>query len=132
MRCQRTAERAGSATDGDESSNKALLVIVALFIQHAAVAQTSQRPPQPDLSYTHGELRFVDVDTNGGDGFRLAGSFELEGPWHLVGAFTALDFNNNVDSTLLELGGGYVWDYSEDFDLVGTSGSFGRGRYTGR
>ncbi len=99
---------------------KALLVIVALFIQHAAVAQTSQRPPQPDLSYTYGELRFVDVDTNGGDGFRLAGSFELEGPWLLVGAFTALDFNNNVDSTLLELGGGYVWDYSEDFDLVGT------------
>jgi len=99
---------------------KALLLIVALFIQEAVFAQSNQRSPQRDLSYTYGELRFVDVDTSGGDGFRLGGSLELEGPWLLVGAFTALDFNNNVDSTLLEFGGGYVWDYTEDFDLVGT------------
>ena len=99
---------------------KTVLLIVALFIQQTAVAQTSQRAPQRDLSYSYGELRFVDVDTNGGDGFRLGGSFELDGPWLLVGALTALDFNSNVDSTLLEVGGGYVWDYSEDFDLVGT------------
>lgn len=97
---------------------KALLLTAALFVQHAAVAQTGQQPSQRDLSYTYGELRFVDVDTSGGDGFRLGGSFELDGPWILVGSFTALDFNNDVDYTVLELGGGYVWDYTEDFDLL--------------
>ena len=99
---------------------KLLLVIAAFLIHGAAAAQTTQQPSQGGLSYTYAELRFVDVDSNGGDGFRLGGSFELDGPWLVVGAYTALDFNNNVDSTLLDLGGGYVWNYTEDFDLVGT------------
>jgi len=99
---------------------KILLLLAALSIQTTAVAQTSQQPLRSDLSYSFAELRFVDVDTSGGDGFRLAGSYELDGQWILVGALTALDFNNNVDSTLLEVGGGYVWNYSDDFDLVST------------
>ena len=99
---------------------KLLLLLAALSIQTTAAAQTSQQKLPSDLSYSFAELRFVDVDTSGGDGFRLAGSWELDGPWILVGALTALDFNNNVDSTLLEIGGGYVWNYSEDFDLVST------------
>ncbi|MGB5577851.1 MAG: hypothetical protein WBM88_10640, partial [Woeseiaceae bacterium] len=99
---------------------KLLLLLAALSIQTTAAAQTSQQKLPRDLSYSFAELRFVDVDTSGGDGFRLAGSYELDGQWILVGALTALDFNNNVDSTLLEIGGGYVWNYSEDFDLVST------------
>ncbi|MGB5469238.1 MAG: outer membrane beta-barrel protein [Woeseiaceae bacterium] len=99
---------------------KLLLLLAALSIQTTAAAQTSQQKLPSDLSYSFAELRFVDVDTSGGDGFRLAGSYELDGQWIIVGALTALDFNNNVDSTLLEIGGGYVWNYSEDFDLVST------------
>lgn len=99
---------------------KALLLLAALSIQTTAAAQTSQQPQRNDLSYSFAELRYVDTETNGGDGFRFAGSYELDGPWILVGALTALDFNNNVDSTLLEIGGGYVWNYSNKFDLVST------------
>ena len=99
---------------------KLLLVLAVLFIQTTAAAQSNQQRQPSDLSYSFAELRFVDVDTSGGDGFRLAGSYELDGPWILVGALTLLDFNNNVDSTLLEIGGGYVWNYSDDFDLFGT------------
>ena len=99
---------------------KILLLLAALSIQTTAAAQTSQQPLRSDLSYSFAELRFIDVDTSGGDGFRLAGSYELDGQWILVGALTALDFNNNVDLTLLEVGGGYVWNYSDDFDLVST------------
>lgn len=99
---------------------KTLLVIAVLTMYGTAAAQTSQRPSQHDLSYSYAELRFVDVDTSGGDGFKLGGSLELDGPWILVGAFTALDFNNNVDASILEFGGGYVWKYTEDFDLIGT------------
>ena len=99
---------------------KLLLLLAALSIQTTAAAQTGQQKLPSDLSYTFAEFRFVDVDVSGGDGFRLAGSYELDGQWILVGALTALDFNNNVDSTLLEIGGGYVWDYSDNFDLVST------------
>ena len=99
---------------------RALFVIAALLIQGASFAQTSQQAAPRDLSYSYGELRFVDVDSNGGDGFRLGGSIELNGPWILLGSFTALDFNNNVDYSLLKLGGGYVWDYTGNFDLFGT------------
>ena len=99
---------------------KILLVLAALSVQATAVAQTDQQPLRSNLDYSFAELRFVDVDTNGGDGFRLAGSYEVGGQWLLVGALTALDFNGNVDSNLLEVGGGYVWKYSNDFDLVST------------
>ena len=99
---------------------KLLLLVAALSIQATAVAQTNPQSSAGTLNYSFAELRFVDVDVNGGDGFRLAGSLEVNGPWILVGGLTALDFNNNVDSTLLELGGGYVWDYTDDFDLFGT------------
>lgn len=99
---------------------KLLLLLAALSIQATAAAQSTQQSSAGTLSYSFAELRFVDVDVSGGDGFRLAGSVELGGPWILVGGLTALDFNNNVDSTLLELGGGYVWDYTDDFDLFGT------------
>ena len=99
---------------------KILLLLAVLAFHSTAAAQSSQQPVRNDLSYSFAELRFVDVDDNGGDGFRLAGSYELDGPWILVGAITALDFNGNVDTTLLEVGGGYVWNYSNDFDLVST------------
>jgi len=97
---------------------KILLLLAVLAMHTTAAAQSSQQPIIDDLSYSFAELRYLDVD--GGDGFRLAGSYELDGPWIVVGALTALDFNNNVDSTLLEIGGGYEWNYSPNFDLVGT------------
>lgn len=100
---------------------RTLILVAALSIQATATAQTAAQAPRNDLSYSFAELRYVDVDSNGGDGFRLGGSFELQGPWIVVGALTALDFNNNVDATLFEIGGGYVWKYSDDFDLVSTA-----------
>jgi hypothetical protein len=97
-----------------------VLAFSALLVFGTASAQTTTQAPKSGLSYNYAELRFVDVDSNGGDGFRLGGSYQLQGPWLLVGAITALDYNNNVDTTLLELGGGYVWNYAKDFDLFGT------------
>ncbi len=94
-----------------------LFLLVGLLVQGVAIAQTTEEQ-QVDLSYSYAELRFVDVDTRGGDGIRFNGSFELENNWLIVGGLTSLDFNNNVDSTTVELGAGYVWHYSEDFDLV--------------
>ncbi len=98
---------------------KMLFLLASLLVQGIAIAQTVGKK-QADLSYSYAELRFVDVDVSGGDGIRFNGSFELENNWIIVGGLTTLDFNNNVDSTVVELGGGYVWHYSEDFDLMST------------
>ncbi len=98
---------------------KMLLLLAGLLVQGIAIAQTVEQK-SVDLSYSYAELRFVDVDFRGGDGFRINGSYELDDNWLIVGGLTSLDFNNNVDSTMVELGGGYVWHYSEDFDLLST------------
>ena len=98
---------------------KMLFVLAGLLTHGIALAQTAEEQ-EVGLSYTYAELRFVDVDFRGGDGIRFNGSYELNSNWLIVGGLTALDFNNNVDSTLVELGAGYVWRYAYDFDLVST------------
>ena len=98
---------------------KMVFLLAGLLVQGMAVSQTVEEQ-RVGLSYSYAELRFVDVDPGGGDGIRLNGSFDLDNNWIIVGGLTALDFNNNVDSTVLEFGGGYVWHYSKDFDLLGT------------
>ena len=96
---------------------KILLLLVALLAHGAAYAQSADQR-RSALDYSYLELRFVDVDTNGGDGLRFNGSYDFGNHWLLVGGITSLDFNNNVDSTAFEIGAGYVWNYTDDFDLV--------------
>jgi hypothetical protein len=96
---------------------KMLFVLAGLLMHGIAIAQTAEEQ-NVGLSYTYGELRFVDVDFRGGDGIRFNGSYELGNNWLIVGGLTTLDFNNNDDLTVVEIGAGYVWHYSNDFDLV--------------
>ena len=100
--------------------NRIFGVAALLLVQGTAFAQTG-RAPAPDLSYTYGELRFVDYDQNGGDGLRIGGSYDLNNNWIIVGSYTTADFNNNVDTDVFEIGGGYVWSYTPDWDLVTTA-----------
>jgi len=92
---------------------KMLILCIGLLMQSLAMAQSAQ-----NLDYNYAELRFVDVDAAGGNGFRLNGSYRLDNNWLIVGGITGLDFNNNVDSSTLEIGGGYAWNYSRNFDVV--------------
>ncbi len=94
------------------------LAVICLF-HSAANAQTSAAPAV-DLSYTYAELRFVDYDDNGGDGFRFNGSYDLGNNWIILGGLTSADFNSNVDLNVFEIGGGYVWNYRPDWDIVAT------------
>ncbi len=95
---------------------KTLILLSGLLLQGTAFAQQ----PPADLDYSYLELRFVDVDSNGGDGIRFNASYDLGNNWQIVGGITSLDFNSNVDSTAYELGAGYVWHYSNDFDFFST------------
>ena len=100
---------------------KYLLVIAGLVAGSFAVSTSkAQTPNQPVMNYNYAELRFVDVDVAGGDGFRLGGSYELDNNWLIVGSLTTLDFNNDVDSFTIDIGAGYVWPWQEDWDLVAT------------
>ena len=98
---------------------KMLFVLAGLLVHGIAIAQTAEEQ-NIGLSYTYAELRFVDVDFRGGDGIRFNGSYELDNNWLIVGGLTTLDFNNNDDLTVVEIGAGYVWHYSNNFDLVST------------
>ena len=99
---------------------KTLVLLAGLLASNMAAAQYSQQPHTGGVNYNYLELRFVDVDTNGGDGLRFGGSLDLGNNWLIVGGVTSLEFNNNVDATLFEVGGGYVWHYNNDFDLLAT------------
>lgn len=98
---------------------RTLFILLCASLPAVSFAQAAQQQSAP-LNYNYAELRYVDVDSNGGDGFRFNGSFELENNWIIVGGLTSLDFNGNVDLTTIELGGGYVWNYNRDFDFLAT------------
>ena len=98
---------------------KTFCLALLLFVHSTGFAQ-STGAAQGDLSYTYAELRFVDFDSNGGNGLRINGSFDLNNNWIIVGGLTSVDYNNSVDGNIFEIGGGYVWGYTPDWDLVGT------------
>jgi hypothetical protein len=113
---------AGDATLGIwRNTMKTLVLLAGLLASSVAAAQYSQQPQSGGVSYNYLEVRFVDVDSNGGDGLRFGGSFDFGNNWLLVGSVTALEFNNDVDATVFEMGGGYVWNYTGDFDLLATA-----------
>lgn len=91
---------------------------LSILLLLAGGSAFAQAPQEPALGYNFAELRFVDVDVNGGDGLKLGGSFRFSGNWLAVGSLTRLNFNNDVDSTTLELGAGYVWPYRPDWDFL--------------
>lgn len=96
---------------------KVLFLIACILIQGIAVAQADE---SNNLGYNYAELRFVDIDDRSGDGFQLNGSYQVKGNWILVAGVTAVSLDNNVDSTLAEIGGGYVLPFSDRMDLVST------------
>jgi hypothetical protein len=104
---------------------RAIGLIALLFTHSAVLAQTAAEPTAGSsklpLRYTYAELRFVDYNDNGGDGLRLNGSWDLGNNWLIVGGVTDIGFNDNVDVTSWEIGGGYVWRYAPDWDIVGTA-----------
>ena len=93
-----------------------IATLIALTLLHGIAAAQSAKVPA--MNYNFAELRYVDVNRNGGDGFRLAGSYRFQGNWLVVGAVSRIDFNNDVDSTTVELGAGYVWPYRPDWDFL--------------
>ena len=66
---------------------KILVLLAAVLVHGVALAQSPEQP-ESDLSYDYVELRFVDVDTNGGDGLSFKGSYQFPSNWLIVGGIT--------------------------------------------
>ncbi len=95
-----------------------LLMVLTVLVMGTAQAQTATTPSLP---YNFAELRFVDVDVAGGDGIKLGGSYLVQNNWLIVGSFSSVSFDNDIDSRTIEIGGGYVWPWQKDWDLVATA-----------
>jgi hypothetical protein len=90
------------------------LIIAALLLLHGAAF--AQGASQSAVSYSFGELRYIDVD-NGGDGFELGGSLQFNSNWFGVASISSLDFDGNVDATSFEIGAGYIFPLQQDWDI---------------
>ena len=76
-----------------------------------------------DLNYNFIEAGYVfdaDVESIGGDGFRLRGSVEIAPSIILLGELVNLGFDNGGDIDLIMGGAGYIIRYDQTFDLLGT------------
>lgn len=81
-----------------------------------------------DLSYNFIEIGYqkadLDDDLAGfsidGDGYGIAGAFEVGENWFIAVGYSALDFDFGVDLDQLSVGGGYHFDMSESTDFFAT------------
>ena len=103
-----------------ENIMRGIYGLAVLCLAHGAVYAQTTEAPANEFSYTYAELRFVDYDDNGGDGFRFNGAWDLSNNWLLLGGITSADFSSNVDATIIEVGAGYVWHYRPEWDLIAT------------
>ncbi len=90
------------------------LLLLGLFIVPGALF--AQDNAKQTLSYSFGELRYIDID-NGGDGFELGGSYQFNTNWFGVASLSSFDLGSSVDATTFEIGGGYIFPFHQDWDI---------------
>jgi hypothetical protein len=80
------------------------------------------------MSYTYAELGYVDANLDvgsfnvDGDGFALRGSLAVHPNFFVFANYQDLSFDQNVDTSLLEVGGGGHWPLTDKIDLIGKVG----------
>ena len=80
------------------------------------------------MDYSYAELGYVDTELDGdgfdvdGDGFALRGSLAVHPSFFVFADYTDLSFDFNIDSTLLEVGGGGHWPLNDKVALIGKLG----------
>lgn len=76
------------------------------------------------VSYNYGEVRYLDSEIGNldGDGIEIAGSYQIDPEWVVLGSYSNQDFGG-ADWDVLELGAGYILPQANGFDLL-VSASF--------
>jgi hypothetical protein len=81
------------------------------------------------MNYSYAELGYVDTELSGdgdddldGDGFALRGSVAVHQTFFVFANYQDLSFDEGVDLSLLEVGGGGHWPLTDKIDLIGKVG----------
>jgi opacity protein-like surface antigen len=83
-----------------------------------------------DMNYTFVEVSLLDVEAEArtigggrvdvdGDGFEIAGSYELNDQFFVFGKWQDQDLDFGFDGRTVELGGAYVHSFSDKLDFIG-------------
>jgi hypothetical protein len=95
----------------------------------AALAAALPLVSQADvMDYSYAELGYVDTELDAddfdvdGDGFALRGSLEVHPSFFVFAAYESLSFDFDIDTSLLEVGGGGHWPLTDKIDIVGRVG----------
>lgn len=96
------------------------------FVMGALLAAALPGTALAELHYSTFEARLIDVDVDtgagdvSGDGFSIAGSYEITDKLFLFGEWQDQDFDGGIDGRGLELGAGLSHEIKPDLDFVGT------------
>lgn len=93
--------------------------IAALGVAGHAIAESGFDYSYVELGYVNSEIDIDGFDIDG-DGFLLAGSYELTDKFHVFGGYTDQEFDFDVGVTSLEIGAGLAWPISSNLDVVST------------
>jgi hypothetical protein len=80
------------------------------------------------MSYSYAELGYVDTELDGddfdvdGDGLALRGSLPVTPNFFVFAGYQDMNFDFDVDLSVLEVGGGGHWPLSDKIDIVGKLG----------
>ena len=80
------------------------------------------------MNYSYAELGYIDTELDGdgidvdGDGFGLRGSLAVHPNFFVFANYQDLGFDFNVDTSLLEVGGGAHWPLTDAIDIIGKLG----------
>jgi outer membrane protein with beta-barrel domain len=82
------------------------------------------------MDYSYAELGYIDADFDAdafdtdvdGNGFGLRGSLAVNPNFFVFAGYQDLDFDFDVDASLLEVGGGAHWPLSDKIDIIGKLG----------
>jgi len=80
------------------------------------------------MSYSYAELGYVDTKLDGqgfdvdGDGLALRGSLPVTPDFFVFAGYQDLNFDFDVDLSVLEVGGGGHWPLSDKIDIIGKLG----------
>ncbi len=98
----------------------AIIFVMSMLVSGVSFAE--------DVSYTYVRLGYVNTEIDvgpinvDGDGLELDGSFGFVNNAFAFGTYSDLDFDFDIDASLLEIGGGYHHRITPKIDLVGRLG----------
>jgi hypothetical protein len=96
------------------------LAVLAAALPLASHAET--------MDYSYAELGYVDTKLDGdgfdvdGDGFALRGSLAVHPNFFVFANYVDLGYDFDIDTSLLEVGGGAHWPLSGQVDIIGRVG----------